>query len=1307
MATLILSAAGQAVGASIGGSFLGFSAAAIGQTVGAVAGAVIDQRLLGSGSRAVETGRAGALRLQTSTPGAPMARVFGRMRVAGEIIWSTRFLETTRTTTQGGKALGGGQTVRQFSYSISLAVGLCAGRIDRIGRIWADGKLLDLTDLAIRVYPGDEDQLPDPKIEAVEGPEHAPAFRGTAYVVFEDLALAQFGNRIPQLNIEVFRSVNRPAEGPEAGTPLPALIRGVALSPGTGEFALEPEEARHVYEGGVTVAANVNNPEGRPDILVALDQLEAEAPAARAVSLVVSWFGSDLRCGQCRVEPKVEARNRSASPEPWRVAGLTAETAPLVSQDAEGRPVFGGTPSDGSVVRAIREMSARGLAVMLYPFLLMDIPAGNALPDPYGRPEQPAFPWRGRITLAAAPGEPGSADQSAAAAAEVDAFFGTVTAADFTVDADAGTVAYAGPEEWSWSRCALHMAALAAAAGGVEAICIGSEMRGLSTIRSGKTSYPAVARLIALAAEVRALLPDAKISYAADWSEYFGHQPGDGSGDRIFHLDPLWADANIDFVGIDDYLPLSDWRHEAGHLDGQDHPAIYSLPYLLGNVEGGEHYDFYYASEADRAAQLRSPIDDTAHGEHWVFRPKDIRGWWANPHHDRIDGVRQPAPTAWVPGSKPVWLTETGCPAVDLGANMPNLFHDPKSSESGLPPGSAGARDDEMQRRYLQAKLGYWSDPANNPPGMIDPARIFVWTWDARPFPDFPAREGVWSDGPAHATGHWITGRVGNGALADVVHEISVDAGLAPAEIDVSRLHDAVQGYLIEETGSARAALQPLMLAYGVDAHESGGRIVYTMRGQAAAAPLDPARLVASDEALGAAVRARESAGTTPDTVRLSYVEAESDYRLAAAEARAPGAGAGPDERVAQNSLALAFPSSRAQRIADRWLAEGLIGRDRVSLALPPSGAALEPGDLIRLPGPGRDETYRIERIAEGGERALEAVRVERAAYSPAAVAERRSEIVLSPPPGPISAAILELPLADGGADHAPHLAVWADPWPGAAAVYRAGAAGEFALIAEPRVPAFAGALLAPLPPGDPGLWQRAAVEVALPGGSLLSRARLAVLGGANRLALEAAPGQWEILQAREAVLTGTNRMRLSGLLRGRRGTEALAAAEIAPGARLLVLDEGVARLPLDPEARGLPLRYRIGPADRPVSDPAFVELEHAGAALGLRPFAPVHLEARRLPGGDLAISWTRRSRLGGDVWEAPEIPLGEAAEGYRLRILMGGAELRAIDTAAPSATYTAAQQAADGAAGSIELRVAQLSATYGHGLEEGITTDV
>lgn len=95
MATIILSAAGFALGASTGGSVLGLSLATIGRAVGAVVGRSIDERLLGSGSAPVETGRVDRFRLTGASEGAPLAQVHGRMRIGGQVIWATRFLESS------------------------------------------------------------------------------------------------------------------------------------------------------------------------------------------------------------------------------------------------------------------------------------------------------------------------------------------------------------------------------------------------------------------------------------------------------------------------------------------------------------------------------------------------------------------------------------------------------------------------------------------------------------------------------------------------------------------------------------------------------------------------------------------------------------------------------------------------------------------------------------------------------------------------------------------------------------------------------------------------------------------------------------------------------------------------------------------------------------------------------------------------------------------------------------------------------------------------------------------------------------
>ena len=164
-----------------------------------------------------------------STEGAPIPRVYGRARLAGQVIWATKLEEvvSVNSDTQSAGGKGGGPTVATtettYSYFANFAVGICAGLIGRIARIWADGSPLDLTGLTVRVYNGDETQTPDPLIVARDGAGNAPAYRGTAYVVFERLALEDFGNRIPQLSFEVMRPIGR----------LEKMVRAVTLIPGT------------------------------------------------------------------------------------------------------------------------------------------------------------------------------------------------------------------------------------------------------------------------------------------------------------------------------------------------------------------------------------------------------------------------------------------------------------------------------------------------------------------------------------------------------------------------------------------------------------------------------------------------------------------------------------------------------------------------------------------------------------------------------------------------------------------------------------------------------------------------------------------------------------------------------------------------------------------------------------------------------------------------------------------------------------------------------------------------------------------
>ncbi|WP_386166989.1 glycoside hydrolase/phage tail family protein [Sulfitobacter pontiacus] len=1301
MATILLSTAGAAIGGSVGGTLAGLSSVAIGRAVGATLGRVIDQRLLGQGAQAVETGKVDRFRLTQAGEGAAIAQVYGRMRVGGQVIWASDFAETT-TVTGGGGGKGAPSTPQttEYSYSVSLAIALCEGEITSIGRIWADGEEISAHALNMAVYRGTRDQLPDPTIAAIEGADAVPAYRGTAYVVMENLGLGQFGNRVPQFSFEVLRAEE--PDAPAADISVTHGVQGVALIPGTGEYALATTPVHYTDGQGGRWSANVSTPDGRSDFAAALEDATQDLPQLAAASLVVSWFGDDLRCGECRLRPKVESAEDEGENMPWQVAGLTRGTAEVIARE-DDRPVYGGTPADAAVIEAIHAIQAAGKAVMFYPFILMDQLEGNALPDPYSDAgTQPKLPWRGRITLAKAPGQAGSSDGTLSAHNEVAAFFGTVTAADFTIAG--GQVVYSGPHEWSMSRFILHYAALCKAAGGVEAFCIGTEMRGLTQIRGAGNSFVAVQAFRALAAEARLLLGAAtKISYAADWSEYFGYHPQDGSGDVFFHLDPLWADDTIDFIGIDNYMPLSDWRDGTDHLDAQQSDSIYALDYLASNVAGGEGFDWYYHSPEARAAQRRTAITDGTHGEPWVYRYKDLRGWWENLHHNRIGGARAAEPTGWQPGSKPIWFTEYGCAAVDKGTNQPNKFLDLKSSESSLPRYSSGARDELMQMQYLRAVADHWRDPAHNPVSaayggpMVDMTRAFVWAWDTRPYPFFPNNRALWSDGRNYARGHWLNGRSAALPLSELVAAICRRAGVN--DFDTSGLYGYVRGYVVDEVADARAALQPLMLRYGFDAVERDGVLRFIMRDGLDAVPLSRETLAVSGDLEAPVEQSREAEAELSGRLRLRFVQADGDYEVIAEEAILPD---DATHAVAMSEFNMALTRAEGHQTAERWLTEARVAREGVRLALPPSMMDVGAGDVIALPpddGEG-EALYRVDRVEMGEMSLIEAVRIEPEVYDPAPFDDELVALKPFVAPVPVNALFLDLPLLRGDeVPHAPHIAASARQWPGNVAVYASGGETNFRLNTLMPLRATMGGTQNDMAHARPGVVDRGqALQVTLTSGVLESVDEADLLGGANLAAIgDGSADRWEVFQFARVELIAPQTYLLRDRLRGQAGSDGVMPEVWPAGSQFVLLNSVPRQIELSPNLLRIAQTYRIGPAGRPLNDPSYVQKTESFDGTGLRPYRPCHLRITE-EAGALRFGWIRRTRINGDGWTEFDVPLAEESEQYQLRILQNGVVLREEIVDRASWTYTAQMRASDGAAGPALVSVAQVSALYGAG---------
>jgi GTA TIM-barrel-like domain/Putative phage tail protein len=1298
MATLVLQTVGSVVGGVIGGPM----GAAIGGVIGGSVGSAIDQSLISSAS----SGRAGRKITQgprlkdldgiSATEGAAIPRLYGRARLGGQVIWATRYEEEavySVTKPRGGKGVGGQKAKPSvdvsYRYHANVAIGLCEGTIAFVRRVWADGKPLDLTGVTMRVHRGEENQPADPLIVAKQGAAGAPAYRGLAYVVFERLPLENFGNRLPQLTFEVVRPVHG----------LCRRIRAVNLIPGAGEYVYEPG-AMSLSQGiGASSLPNRNQLTHATDWHASIDMLQALCPNLEHVALVVTWFGNDLRAGNCTIRPLTEPGSVDGNPYSWSVAGLTRATAGVVSAPG-GKPAFGGTPSDGSVMRAIRDLKNRGLKVTLYPFLMMDVPPGNTLPDPWtDAATQPAYPWRGRITCDPAPGRSATVEGTAAATTQVQALMGACLASHFTVGVD--SVSYAGPVEWTLRRLALHTAALGKAAGGVDSVMIGSELVSLTRVRGSAAVNPAVQGLKALAAEVRAMSGvTTRITYAADWTEY-GSEVRTGGQDVRFPLDPLWSDANIDAVAIDWYPPVTDWRDGLGHLDAAVFDGPQDRRMFEERIAAGEAFDWYYASDAARITQTRRAITDGAYGKPWVFRAKDLVGWWSNAHVERVAGVEQGAPTGWIAGSKPIWLLELGCPAVDRAGNGPNVFPDPKSSESALPPFSRGMRDDVAPARLLTATIdrfdaaaaGFqtvWNPSATLYSGrMLDLSRIYLWAWDARPFPAFPAHAERWADAGNYATGHWLNGRIEGAPMDDLLAAILSDHGAAaPARIAADGF---VDGYVVDRPMSVRSMIEPLAETFAFEATVAGGALRFVRRSAKAVASMSLDDLAITEER-DRPLKQRRQDSELPTALTLGFIEAEADFRAGAARAAVPAVA----RRDVSAEIAAGLSRAVAVHRAEVMLNEARAARDSIELTLPPSRLDIEPGDAVTVEG----RSYRLQRITDGQMRLAEGVAIEPAIYLGAprpAAGLRRSAPRFGGPP---TVVVLDLAAAESGTPVLQRLAVAADPWPGAYTLWRAEDGGSFAPVLRIATRATVGETKTGLAAGP--LWRldrAASVDVQFPYGALQSVSLTAALNGGNLIAVEA-PGQgWEILSFTSATLVSTGRWTLSGLIRGLSASESLAAIAKPVGAKAVILDGAIAELATGLEWLNRSADYRLSPEGRDHADPMAVAFSATAGPLALRPLSPVRLKARREAGG-VRFSWIRRTRFGGDNWELAEVPLNEETESYVADILSGATVKRRFGLATPSLLYGNSDEIADfgSAQGAIRLRVSQVSAAAGPG---------
>jgi Putative phage tail protein len=517
-------------------------------------------------------------------------------------------------------------------------------------------------------------------------------------------------------------------------------------------------------------------------------------------------------------------------------------------------------------------------------------------------------------------------------------------------------------------------------------------------------------------------------------------------------------------------------------------------------------------------------------------------------------------------------------------------------------------------------------------------------------------------------------------------------------DADVSALSGAVSGYVADSPATMRAALEPLMAAFAFDAAERDGRIVFFHSD--AAEPLALNADALSADSVGDLFAQRGDAAEAPVEARVRFLDAGRDYALGGVSARRLDWAEGGVETL---EAPLVLEADTAEQLAQRLLAARRAGAETLRLGVGPAHAALESGDAVCFGG----QTFEIGRIEDAETRTLELRRIETRPSALLHLAEASAPSLPGTAPKP-ALALLYLPPQPGAEDEErPLAAVFAAPWLGLHQIYAGGDDASLTRRGAAAQPAVMGELLWALWPGPVGRMDEGnRVRIKLYGGVLASVTKDVLLNGANAFAVESADGEWEILQAMNAVLTAPNEYELSGFLRGQQGSEHAMRAPAPVGARIVKLDARLARVDIAAHEWSAALRVAAPPARSFESSTRAARADFAPLHAAQRPWAPAHLRARRLSSGDVAISWIRRARIGGDHWGSGEPPIGAPAERYRLDILDGGVIKRSAETDSPNFAYSAADQAVDFGSppSSLSLRVAQLDGLGAPGLNKDLT---
>ncbi|MDN5248275.1 MAG: glycoside hydrolase TIM-barrel-like domain-containing protein [Wolbachia endosymbiont of Tyrophagus putrescentiae] len=450
----------------------------------------------------------------------------------------------------------------------------------------------------------------------------------------------------------------------------------------------------------------------------------------------------------------------------------------------------------------------------------------------------------------------------------------------------------------------------------VEGFIIGSEFVELTKAKDEHGNHPAVLELVKLAKLVKLNLgKEVTITYAADWSEYHSHG-------GWYYIDELWSSEYIDVVGIDAYFPLT---------DGPEPPFGYSVEDVINGWNSGEGYDYFYDYSQDKPEQVK--YNDSRYA--W----KNIEKWWSEIHINP-DG----SCTKWQPKMKKIWFTEYGFPSVNGCTNEPNVFIDNSSSESKYPRHSNKEISFLSQKIAIEGTLKKWRDSE-----MVE--RMFLWTWDARPFPYFPNLCKIWADCYNWLTGHWVQGKISLLNVSDVLSDLLQKAGLKKDEFDTSDIKGLLSGYVVNDQQSVRSIINMLQACYFFDVVEQSFKLKFVQKGREAVTevPIDDMVLNSNSG------QVQLSQLDLSNKVNVAYFNRSLNYLVDVKYAELPRRGT-----TKTIEIPITMEEGQAQNIAEILLYSSWQERNIYNFKLPIKYAWLSPSSVISILDGEKKHTVRV-----------------------------------------------------------------------------------------------------------------------------------------------------------------------------------------------------------------------------------------------------------------------------------------------------------------------------------------------------------